>query len=157
MSRDFWARSVRWAAVLSIATLACSGQPRGQTAPQGQMPDGAGGPQATGAADGGASGGSTDGGGAGGGPDASPAPDGDAPQAVECPSSPALAPAGGGWKWEMPRPQGQTLNAGWAVSPSDVWMVGEAGAIEHWDGTSWTASLSPTMKGLKSVWASGPN
>src|SRR5437899_7640334 len=36
-------------------------------------------------------------------------------------------------------------------------MVGNAGALIHWDGRSWTASLAPTPDALNAVWGSSRN
>lgn len=44
-----------------------------------------------------------------------------------------------------------------AVSPTDAWLVGGNGAIQHWDGATWTASETGASTFLTSVWASGPN
>ncbi len=48
-------------------------------------------------------------------------------------------------------PTAQNLNAIWAVTASDVWAVGNAGAIAHWNGTSWSAVSSPTAQNLTTV------
>jgi hypothetical protein len=38
----------------------------------------------------------------------------------------------------------------------DVWAVGYAGLIAHWDGFQWTKPAVPTQLSLNGVWASGP-
>lgn len=51
------------------------------------------------------------------------------------------------------------LNAADAISPSDVWVVGESGApffnslplAEHWDGTSWSVVPTPNPQGAAST------
>ena len=59
-----------------------------------------------------------------------------------------------GWCWENPLPTGNTLNAVWAVAPTDVWIVGDRGTVLHWDGATWTAMRAPTDGNLNDVWAS---
>ena len=39
--------------------------------------------------------------------------------------------------WEAPLPFGYDLNSVYALSATDAWAVGNAGASVHWDGTSW--------------------
>ncbi len=40
----------------------------------------------------------------------------------------------------------------WGRAADDVWAVG-AGAIQHWDGTMWTATPTPNHLPLRAVWA----
>ncbi|HVI03728.1 MAG TPA: hypothetical protein VM869_33780 [Enhygromyxa sp.] len=42
----------------------------------------------------------------------------------------------------------------WGRAADDVWSVGDAGAIVHWDGSSWTAHSDPDGIDLISVWGS---
>jgi hypothetical protein len=39
----------------------------------------------------------------------------------------------------------------WGASASNVWQVGDAGAISHWNGSAWTALPAPTPFGLLSI------
>ncbi|MBI5487551.1 MAG: DUF4215 domain-containing protein [Deltaproteobacteria bacterium] len=39
-------------------------------------------------------------------------------------------------------------------APDDVWIVGDAGTILHWDGAAWTSTTSGT-RALRGVWAAG--
>lgn len=55
-----------------------------------------------------------------------------------------------------PLPQSNSLFAIWAVSPTDVWAVGKAGAAVHYDGSNWTTSNTGVTTDLYGVWASGP-
>ncbi len=82
----------------------------------------------------------------------------DAPTArVEgLPFSPGC-PADDPWRWANPLPQGQTLTAAWAASERDVWAVGVAGTILHFDGDRWTCVPSGTTQDLRTVWGSGPD
>jgi hypothetical protein len=61
-----------------------------------------------------------------------------------------------GWCWSTPAPQGNPLYAISGSGPSDVWAVGEAGTIVHWDGKFWTQSPSHVQGILRGVWAAGP-
>ena len=68
-----------------------------------------------------------------------------------------------GWCWMNPRPQGNHLKAVYASSASNIWAVGEAGTVLHFDGTEWsgTTGLMPNRTrnsrlDFLSVWASGP-
>lgn len=45
----------------------------------------------------------------------------------------------------------------WGSSGSDVFAVGEAGTILHYDGESWSTQSSPTSDNLYAVWGSGAN
>jgi photosystem II stability/assembly factor-like uncharacterized protein len=51
------------------------------------------------------------------------------------------------------------LGAVWTDAPNDVWIVGDAGVILHFDGMSWTVTPSniPTYKGVNGIWGSGPH
>jgi hypothetical protein len=40
----------------------------------------------------------------------------------------------------------------WGSSASNVWAVGDNGAILHYNGTSWSSASSPTLQLLNSVW-----
>lgn len=55
--------------------------------------------------------------------------------------------------WSNPLPQGNTVQALWALSASDVWAVGDAGSVFHYDGTKWSSSSSGTTETLYGVWA----
>ncbi len=44
------------------------------------------------------------------------------------------------------------LNAVWAAGPTDVWIVGDAGTILHWDGTRFTREDSNVTASLSAVW-----
>ncbi|MBW2733975.1 MAG: hypothetical protein JRH20_16425 [Deltaproteobacteria bacterium] len=46
------------------------------------------------------------------------------------------------WCWVLPEPQGNNLNAVWGSSPHDVYAVGDARTIVHFDGSSWKVVAS---------------
>jgi hypothetical protein len=79
--------------------------------------------------------------------------------AVDAGAQVATAAVGGctqdGWCWSTPSPQGNDLYSVWGSSATDVWAVGEAGSIVHWDGTAWTEIPSGVHGVLRGVWASG--
>ena len=72
-----------------------------------------------------------------------------------CCAAPALAlePAGDGWYWQSPQPQGQLLNAVTFAGPLDLWAVGDAGTIMHSvdAGVSWQRVPCPATVPLGSV------
>jgi hypothetical protein len=61
---------------------------------------------------------------------------------------------GGGWQWQNPLPTGNTLFGVWGSSGSDVFAVGDGGAILHYDGATWSAMRSGTTEWLSGVWGS---
>ena len=69
----------------------------------------------------------------------------------------------GGFCWEAPWPQGETLRAAWAASPSDVWLVGDHGSLLHFDGWRFVAHAlehEPALHAVHGtaaddVWAAG--
>lgn len=58
------------------------------------------------------------------------------------------------WQWQTPRPQGCTLNAILGFSASDIFAVGDNGAIVHFDGSDWTSMVSSSGRDyrLQSLW-----
>lgn len=59
-----------------------------------------------------------------------------------------------GWTWSNGGPQGATLFGAWGSGPADVWFVGAAGTILHYDGSSFSAPDSGTGADLYGVWGS---
>jgi hypothetical protein len=47
-----------------------------------------------------------------------------------------------------------SFNNVWGSSGSDVFVVGNSGAIFHYDGTTWSRMTSGTTKYLQSIWGS---
>ena len=61
---------------------------------------------------------------------------------------------GGAWSF-CQRTPGVTLRAIWGATDTDVWAVGDGGAIVHWDGVHWTALAdvgAPAPGNLYDVW-----
>ena len=52
----------------------------------------------------------------------------------------------------MTRGTSQELRAAWGTSRTDVFAVGQAGTILHYDGARWSAMASGTSQWLYGVW-----
>ena len=61
----------------------------------------------------------------------------------------------GGFCWQRPIPQGNTLHSLSGVSGRYIWAVGEHGTILHYDGKSWSTSPSGTVEALHGVYCLG--
>ena len=60
--------------------------------------------------------------------------------------------------WEqLPAITANDLYAVWGSSTTDVWVVGVAGTVLHFDGNAWTAFAPITARALTAVWGSGPS
>ncbi len=57
------------------------------------------------------------------------------------------------WEWQHPLPVGNNLKDVYAVSDSDVFMVGEFGTILHYDGATYDLMESGVKTHLFGVWA----
>ncbi|MEZ4265197.1 MAG: hypothetical protein R3F39_02375 [Myxococcota bacterium] len=64
--------------------------------------------------------------------------------------------SGQGWVFQKP-PSTQHLRAVWGTAPDDIWAVGLAGLILHWDGVGWKKIPSPVGIGLETVWGVSSN
>ncbi|MGC4119616.1 MAG: hypothetical protein QM765_34595 [Myxococcales bacterium] len=45
----------------------------------------------------------------------------------------------------------------WGSAADDLWAVGSAGSMFHWDGHTWTSACRGTTVPLEQVWGSGPD
>ena len=63
----------------------------------------------------------------------------------------------GGWEWTYPVPQGNPLAGAWAYSESEIYAVGEAGIIVHFDGTLWSTVYHDQNTLMQDVWGSSPD
>lgn len=54
-------------------------------------------------------------------------------------------------------PPGIGIAAVWGSGANDVWLVGAAGIVDHWDGNEWTSMSVKTNWSLQAVWGTGPN
>jgi hypothetical protein len=45
----------------------------------------------------------------------------------------------------------------WGTSPSDIFAVGEAGLILHYDGATWSLMDTPTTSNLLDIWGTAPD
>jgi hypothetical protein len=73
---------------------------------------------------------------------------------------PALDCSSGGWCWQNPLPQGNTLRAVSGASAKDIWAVGDRYTAIHYDGTAWsshpiTRDLPYPTVTFYGVWDSG--
>jgi hypothetical protein len=59
----------------------------------------------------------------------------------------------GSWSEDAEVPTTQHLRDVCIISETDIWAVGLAGVINHFDGTAWTQFASPVGVGLEVVWA----
>lgn len=55
-----------------------------------------------------------------------------------------------------PVPNSVALMSVWGSGPNDVWAVGSAGAVIHWDGAKWTSLPTNRKETLRAVWGTGP-
>ena len=58
------------------------------------------------------------------------------------------------WKWENPKPQGNSFSDVWGSSGNDVFAVGLSGAILHYDGSEWSEMHSDATAHINSIWGS---
>ncbi len=68
-----------------------------------------------------------------------------------CSTTPVIC-SSDNWCWQNPMPQGNTLRSVWASSADNVWAVGDAGMVLHWDGNNWTKISCGTENSLNGVW-----
>ena len=62
--------------------------------------------------------------------------------------------ASGAWCWAKVRPE-TSWNAVWGSADDDVWMVGDDGAVLHYDGVAFSDVDAGTSSALLDVWGSG--
>lgn len=55
------------------------------------------------------------------------------------------------WRYHHPLPQGNHLNAVWAVSPNEVYFGGDGGVILKWNGIGWTEMPTPTTRNIYAI------
>lgn len=82
---------------------------------------------------------------------------GQEPAVVQVGLLPRLTCSNGEFCWENPLPDGIGRRATWGFSASDIWAVGLAGLIQHWNGLVWTQFSSSTAANLRAVWGAGPD
>jgi hypothetical protein len=61
------------------------------------------------------------------------------------------------WCWYSPLPHGNLIRQVWGTENNDIWAVGDAGTILHWDGYQWSQVESKTTNYLLGVWGSSSN
>lgn len=62
-----------------------------------------------------------------------------------------------GWELQSPIPTVSQLRAIWGTSESDVFAVGDYGAIIHYDGNSWSPMNSGISVNIYGVWGTSDN
>src|SRR5258708_35212131 len=62
-----------------------------------------------------------------------------------------------GWCWENPLPHGHGSLALWGSAADDVWAVGDAGAILHWNGHPWTGTSGQPKVNYAAIWGRRAN
>ncbi len=61
------------------------------------------------------------------------------------------------WNWESPLPQGNHIYGCWGTSGSNIFVVGDFGAIHHFNGNRWSKQTTGTWYTLHDVWGTGPS
>ena len=61
------------------------------------------------------------------------------------------------WCFTNPLPQGNTIWSAWALDANNVWAVGEAGTLIHWDGRDWSGQSRRVDRPLRGVWGVDAN
>jgi hypothetical protein len=56
------------------------------------------------------------------------------------------------WVWQNPLPQGNTLEAVWGRSASEVYAIGDQQTLMRWDGTAWLAAQRPASQPISDMW-----
>ncbi len=59
------------------------------------------------------------------------------------------------WCFRGPQLHSNTLFALWVRGASDLWAVGEAGTVIHFEEGVWTAHPPPTSAALRAIWSDG--
>lgn len=72
-----------------------------------------------------------------------------------------------GWIYSFDAPKGKwkpkqltsknDLYGTWASAANDIWAVGEAGTLAHFDGSDWTEMESGVSETLRDIWGTGPS
>lgn len=91
--------------------------------------------------------------------DASFESDGDAVEAGpgDCASSEGGCTTTDWYSVKTNHPAGLGLAAVWGSGPNDVWAVGAAGSVIHWNGSEWQSSPIETAMSLQAIYGTGPN
>jgi len=71
----------------------------------------------------------------------------------------SLPPCAANTACSITKPATRDIRRIWAVSPTDVWAVGDGAKILHFDGTGWSVVPPPSGVGedLYGLWGSGPS
>lgn len=75
------------------------------------------------------------------------------PQRSPAPFEPICSEAG--WCWSHPLPHGNDYMTIWGTDPSNIYAVGEAGIVLHFDGERWSFRETGVRQDLRGVWGLG--
>ncbi|HEX9729898.1 MAG TPA: Ig-like domain-containing protein [Gemmatimonadales bacterium] len=62
-----------------------------------------------------------------------------------------------GTTWTPVRRSSVAMFGAWASTPDDVWVIGDNGSTEHYDGTSWASGTTAVDTSMRAMWGSAPN
>jgi hypothetical protein len=77
-------------------------------------------------------------------------------EAVAVGNNVVLRQTGGVWAVDT-RPGFRRFNGVWGFSPDDVWVVGNGGSAQRWNGSAWTPVPTGTSLALRAIWGAHPN
>ena len=60
------------------------------------------------------------------------------------------------WNWENPIPQGNHLKSVWGLNANNIYAVGEAGTILHYNGSNWNL-MKTDQSNFEDIWGSSAN
>jgi hypothetical protein len=56
------------------------------------------------------------------------------------------------WTWQNPVPQGNTLEAVWGRSATEVYAIGSQQTLLRWDGVNWSPAQDPPSPPISDLW-----
>ena len=65
---------------------------------------------------------------------------------------PVFAEPPGDWVWQNPLPQGNSLEAVWGRSATEVYAIGGEQTLLRWDGEAWSAAARPISLPIFDLW-----
>lgn len=61
------------------------------------------------------------------------------------------------WCWSNPAMPATSINSSWSGGANDVWVVGNDGGAQHWNGADWTVYQTPVAGHLYAAYGVGGN
>jgi hypothetical protein len=77
-------------------------------------------------------------------------------EAVAVGNGVVLRQTAGAWAVD-PRPGFRRFNGAWGFAADDVWIVGNGGNAQRWNGSTWTSVPTGTSLALRAIWGAHPN